>query len=225
MTTKLIVALDVNDLRKAKKLVEALRPAVKFFKVGSLLFTSSGPDIVKWLKQKRLKIFLDLKLYDIPNTVANTAKVITGMGVSMFTIHASGGKAMIRVCREAVESQARLLKIERPKIIAVTVLTSSNPKDVKSRVSQLASEALSAGADGLVCSVQEAQVLRRKFSHKPILICPGIRSASDKAADQKRVATAKDAKKAGADFIVVGRPIIEADSALDAAADIARLLE
>ncbi len=225
MKTELIVALDVGDIKKAKKLAEVLRPAVKFFKVGSFLFTSCGPDIVRWLKQKRLKVFLDLKLFDIPNTVASTAKAITGMGVSMFTIHASGGQEMIRACAEAVKAEARRLKIEKPKIIAVTVLTSSNPRDVKAQVSQLARQALEAGADGLVCSVQEAQMLRRKFSNNTILVCPGIRLASATSADQKRVATPKDAKKAGADFIVVGRPIIEADSALRAAVDIARLLK
>lgn len=225
MKTELIVALDVADIREAKKLVDILSPLVKFFKVGSFLFTSCGPDIVMWLKQKRLNVFLDLKLYDIPNTVANTAKVITQMGVSMFTIHASGGKEMIRACAETVKDEARRLKIERPKIIAVTVLTSSNPKDVKTQVSRLASLALSAGADGLVCSVQEAHMLRRKFSDKPILVCPGIRLTRGSLRDQKRVATPKDAKKAGASFIVVGRPIIEAESPFDAAVDISRLLE
>lgn len=225
MKTELIVALDVGDIKKAKKLVEILQPAVKFFKVGSFLFTSCGPDIVKWLKQKRLKVFLDLKLYDIPNTVASTAKAITGMGVSMFTIHASGGAEMIRACVDAVKAEARRLKIEKPKIIAVTVLTSSNPRDVKIQVSQLASQALHAGADGLVCSVQEARMLRKKFSHSTILVCPGIRLASAGSADQKRVATPRDAKKAGADFIVAGRPIIEAESPFDAAVDIARLLK
>lgn len=225
MKTELIVALDVGDIKKAKKLVEVLSPTVKFFKVGSFLFTACGPEIIKWLKQKRLNVFLDLKLYDIPNTVANTAKIIVGLGVSMFTIHASAGQEMIRACAQAVKDEARRLKKERPKIIAVTVLTSSNPMDVKTQVSQLARQALSAGADGLVCSVQEAQMLREKFPDNTILVCPGIRFASAGSADQKRIATPKDAKKAGANFIVVGRPIIEADSALSAAADIARLLE
>lgn len=225
MKPELIVALDVGDIRKAQKLVEVLRPEVKFFKVGSFLFTACGPDIVRQLKQKRLKVFLDLKLYDIPNTVANTARAITGMGVSMFTVHAAGGAEMIRACAEAVKDEARRLKIARPKIIAVTVLTSSNPRGVKTQVLRLASLALSAGADGLVCSVQEARMLRRKFSNNTILVCPGIRLISARSRDQRRVATPKDAKKAGADFIVVGRPIIEADSALSAAVDIVRLLE
>lgn len=222
--TQLIVALDVGEIKKARELVGSLSPKVRFFKVGGFLFTSCGPDVVRLLKEKKLKVFLDLKLYDIPNTVANTTKAITNMGVDMFTIHASGGEEMMRACVEAAQSQARLLKIEKPKIVAVTVLTSSEQACVKDRVLELAGQALSCGVDGLVCSVQEASQLRGKFSNKPILVCPGIRPANSAAEDQKRVATPEQARDADVDFIVVGRPIIDAGSPVEAAVNILNAL-
>ncbi|MBU2540332.1 MAG: orotidine-5'-phosphate decarboxylase [Candidatus Omnitrophica bacterium] len=225
MKTKLIVALDVDSFSKAKAIVNRLGPCVRAYKVGSQLFIASGIEIVLWLKRKHKNVFLDLKLHDIPNTVAASARQITKLGVYMFTIHATGGKVMMRGCVKAVRSEASRLKIKKPAVLAVTVLTSQKSTNTKRDVLRLAKEALSCGVDGIVCSVEEAHLLHRKLKHKFILVCPGIRSATNKKSDQKRIATPQQAKKAQVDFIVVGRPIIEAPSASLAAVNILNALK
>lgn len=215
---KLIVALDVNNLNQAKKLVNKLYPKVKFFKVGSQLFTSYGPEVIKFIKGKGAKVFLDLKFYDIPNTVANAARAATRLKVDIFNLHALGGIEMMSTALKAAKEEARKLKINRPKVIAVTVLTSQNIS-VKV-VLGLVNLARRAGLDGVVASAKEAQAIRRKRGKNFLIVTPGIRPASSGKNDQRRVATPKEAIQNGATYIVVGRPITEAKNPLKAAEDI-----
>lgn len=208
---RLIVALDVDSKRHAEKLVDLLYPQVKIFKVGLQLFTSAGDKIVTYIKNRGAKVFLDLKFFDIPNTVANASRAIVRLRVDMFTIHAQGGLLMMRQARAAVLEESRKLGIKPPLIIGVTVLTSEDNKgNILARVLSLAELAKKAGLSGVVCSVKEAKVLRDKIGKDFIIITPGIRLPTDKKGDQKRIATPKEAIKAGSTFLVVGRPIIEA---------------
>jgi len=210
VNTKLIVALDVDSLKKAKGLVKKLAPTVEIFKVGSQLFTICGSDIIKVIHKAGRKVFLDLKFHDIPNTVANAAKAATGLGVFMFDVHARGGIQMMRAAAAATKKEARKLKITKPKLIGITVLTSDKESEfTKNKVLKLARTAKFCGLDGIVCSVHEAKVIRRALGPKFSIITPGIRPKDRAVGDQKRVATPKAAKCASANFIVVGRPIIQ----------------
>lgn len=208
---KLIVALDLDNLEKAEELVDKLYPKVKYFKVGSQLFTNCGPEIIKFIKRKKAKVFLDLKFHDIPNTVASAASLATRLEVDIFNLHACGGTEMMKAALTASEKEAEKLKIKRPKIIAVTVLTSQ--KSSIEEVLKYASLAKQAGLDGVVASAQEAKAIREKMGKDFIIVTPGIRPGSfNKKDDQKRIATPKEAVENGADYIVVGRPIIEAEN-------------
>ncbi len=207
---KLIVALDVDNLEKAEELVDKLYPKVKFFKVGSQLFTNCGPEIIKFIKRKKAKVFLDLKFHDIPNTVASASLSATRLEVDIFNLHACGGAEMMKAALTASEKEAEKLKIKRPKIIAVTKLTSQ--KAPVEEVVELANQAKQAGLDGVVASAQEAKAIREKMGKDFIIVTPGIRPPFSAADDQKRVATPKEAIENGADYIVVGRPIIEAEN-------------
>lgn len=212
---KLIVALDVRYQRRAQDLVDVLYPQVKFFKVGLQLYISCGERIIRYIKRKGAKVFLDLKLHDIPNTVANAAREVVCLNISMFTIHTQGGFEMMKQAKEAVMNEAYLLRIKPPLIIGVTVLTSEDNKgNILSRVLRLASLAKQAGLDGIVCSAKEAKAVRKKLGKDFIIITPGIRLPTDKKQDQKRTATPKEAIKAGSNYLVVGRPIIEAKDPL-----------
>lgn len=213
----LIVALDRPSLREGLTLLERLPAAIAYVKIGLELFVAEGPDALQSLRQRKKNIFLDLKLHDIPNTVARAVAAAAGLGASMLTLHASGGRAMLQAAAQA----ARAHGAGAPKLIAVTALTSLAPADLaelgvqrqlSEHVLSLSTMALAAGMDGLVCSVHEAALLRQRLGPKPILITPGIRPAgSDQAAgDQKRIATPTLAVKAGASFLVVGRPILDA---------------
>ena len=223
---RLIVALDVDTKESALDLVEKLKNDVKIFKVGSELFTSCGPEIVSAVKQRGCGIFLDLKFYDIPNTVAKAAVAATRLGVSMLNVHASGGHDMMKLAREAVTIEAEELGIERPKLIAVTVLTSMDENGLKKigindtmekQVLKLAALAKEAGLDGVVASASEAKLIRRQLGSYFTIVTPGVRPDWADANDQKRVATPKEAILNGANYIVVGRPIIEAQDPLAAA--------
>jgi len=217
MKPELIVALDVDNEKRARELVDMLVPAVKFFKVGSL-FLSCGPAIVNYISEKGGQTFLDLKFYDIPQTVSNYAytgtstfdpyvrKQATPQGIFMMTVHARGGKEMLQAAVKGAKQRAEELKISRPFIVGVTVLTSETYAGVEKDVLERAKIAKDAGIDGVVCSVHEAAAVRREF----IIVTPGIRPAGAKTDDQKRIATIDDARAAGADYIVVGRPVIEA---------------
>jgi orotidine-5'-phosphate decarboxylase len=214
LTDRLIVALDVKSRAAADKVVEQLGDAVSFYKVGLSLFTRCGPDIVKKLKQKDKRVFLDLKYHDIPNTVAQAVLAASALNVDLLTVHASGGARMIAAAREAVGDAG-------PRILAVTLLTSFGVDDteqvwgkqlnsLREEVNRLAQLAHDAGAHGVIASPLEAEGLKRRHGAEFLVVTPGIRPAGSEMGDQVRAATPADALKAGADYLVVGRPIIEA---------------
>lgn len=217
---KLIVALDLDSYRKAARLVKMLSPYVKVFKVGNILFTQCGPKIVKYIHKRGAKVFLDLKYNDIPNTVSKAAVEATKMGVYMVNVHALSGKEAMRVTAKAVAQEAKKLHIFKPILVAVTVLTSLHEEDlaplglkdsVEENVLRLAGAAKESGLDGVVASPREIGIIKEKFGENFVVVTPGIRPAwaQDKG-DQKRVMTPAEAIKKGADFIVIGRPILEA---------------
>ncbi len=223
---RLIVALDTDNIEKAKAFIEKLIGKVKVFKVGSELFTACGPEIVRFINSKGAKVFLDLKFNDIPNTVARAVRVATRLNVFMFNVHIQGGIRMMEKAVAAAEEEAKALKIQRPVIIGVTQLTSMNQKDLaeiriekpmRDQVLHLAKLAQKSGLDGVVCSANEAKVVSWACGKDFLIVTPGIRPEWARAFDQKRVATPKEAVQLGADYIVVGRPIIEAQDPADAA--------
>lgn len=212
---ELIVAMDRPALREAGLVLNKLPRTLTWYKVGLELFTSEGPAALAWLGNAQKNIFLDLKLHDIPNTVARAVRAAAGQGVGMLTVHAAGGEAMLRSAVDAAKNNGQ----HAPKIIAVTVLTSLNQEDlnaagiqrtVSGQALALAELALKSGADGLVASFHEAEMLRRRFGKEFTLVVPGIRPSGSNCADQKRFATPAMAIQAGADFLVVGRPVIDA---------------
>ncbi len=211
-----IVALDRPSWPDADRLVSALGEEVTFYKVGLELFTSEGPGVVRELVGRGKRVFLDLKLHDIPNTAAGAARAAGRLGASLLTVHAAGGAAMVRAAVEAAAEASA----GRTRILAVTVLTSlgegrlpaSFPTDrpVASLVEALAAEALTAGAPGLVCAGSEVGGLRRRYGDAPLLVVPGTRPAGAGAQDQVRVVTPQAALEAGANWLVVGRAVTEA---------------
>lgn len=217
-TPKLILALDVDTFAKAKYFVDLLYPKVKIFKVGVQLFAASGREIIRYIKAKGADVFLDLKFFDIPNTVANAAREVVRMkAVSMFTLHAQGGPEMMRKTRQAVKEEAAKSGVKPPLLIGVTVLTSEkNRGNILPSVLKLTKLAKEAGLQGVVCSVKEAKSIRKKFGKNFIIVTPGIRLAQDKKADQKRTATAKEAYESGSNYLVIGRPILEAKNPVEA---------
>lgn len=208
----LIIALDVDSFSKAKRMVDLLLPKIKIFKVGLQLFLNCGYKIIPEIKKRRTEVFLDLKFYDIPNTVSNAVREAVRLKVKMLTMHISGGKEMLELAVKTARKEAKKLKIKRPLLIGVTVLTSqeTNPK----KVLELAKLGLNCGLDGVVCSVKEVALLRKKIKKKFIIVTPGIRPNTKTSDDQKRVATAQRAIKLGSDFLVIGRPVLEAKNPL-----------
>ncbi|HDZ77271.1 MAG TPA: orotidine-5'-phosphate decarboxylase [Candidatus Omnitrophica bacterium] len=207
--TGLIVALDVDNLSKAEEFIDLLYPEVEIFKIGSQLFTLYGPEVVKMVHKKGAKVFLDLKFHDIPNTVANAAIAATRLNVFMFNVHAQGGLEMMKRTKEAAEVEANKLGAKPPLIIGVTVLTSTSENStIKPLVATLTEDVDKAGLDGVVASVKEAGFIRSNFGSKFIIVTPGIRLKNATNDDQKRIATPLDAVEAGANYIVVGRPIL-----------------
>ncbi len=228
---RLIIALDVDSGEKALGLVKKLKSDVKFFKVGLELFGSCGPRIVQDIKRSGCEVFLDLKFHDIPTTVAKAAVSVTGLGAYMFNVHALGGYDMMKRCGDAVKAEAARLKITRPKVIAVTVLTSMDQAslgkvgvgcNIQDEVVNLARLAKDAGLDGVVASPEEARMIRDDAGDDFIIVTPGVRPSWAATDDQKRIATPKDAVSGGADFIVVGRPITAANDPAEAARKILR---
>lgn len=223
----LIVALDVEKREEATALVSDLSGVVDFFKVGSRLFTAEGPQMVRELLDSGVRIFLDLKFHDIPATVAGSVRAATGLGVRMMTLHASGGLDMMRAAAAEAAETAEALRIERPILVGVTVLTSLSRDDlsfvmpvdgpISDLVLKLAERAQEAGLDGIVASVEEAPDIKKRFGTEFIVVTPGIRPAGAESEDQKRVATPRRAAEAGSDYLVVGRPIIRASSPARAA--------
>jgi orotidine-5'-phosphate decarboxylase len=233
---KLIVALDVETPAAALSLVQQLHGTAGMFKIGSQLFTLAGPQIVKDVISTGAKVFLDLKFHDIPHQVANTARSAAQLGVSLFTVHASGGMEMMQRAVEAVAQVAERDGMPRAKVLAVSVLTSmdantlaqigvnASPEESVRRLVKLAAQA---GVDGVVASPQEARDIRATVNNPDFLIVtPGIRPAADAAADdQRRVATPAAALRAGASYLVVGRPITAAADPVAAAREIAAEME
>jgi orotidine-5'-phosphate decarboxylase len=226
--TKLIVALDVDTLDKALDIVDAAGTEVEWYKIGSQLFCEAGPKAVQALKERGKKVFLDLKFHDIPNTVANAVTAGVEMGADIVNVHASGGSEMMRA---AVDAAAKIADpdAEPPLIIAVTVLTSMDAPGLTSalnaekevqpanHVTHLAKLAKSAGMNGVVCSAKEIELIKDACGTDFVLVVPGIRPAGSALGDQKRVMTPAEAAAKGADFIVVGRPVIKAANPAEAA--------
>ena len=211
MKSKLIVALDVDTFEEAARLVQVTRDVVDVFKVGSQLFTRVGPRILTLLHEQGRECFLDLKFHDIPSVVANAVAAAAALKVSLLTIHACGGAEMLRAAA-AVPN--------RPRLLGVTVLTSVGG-NVQAEVLRLAKLAKECGLDGVIASPHEIRPIREAMGKDFLIVTPGIRPANAKSADQKRVMTPAEAVAAGASYIVVGRPIIEADDPARAAANIA----
>jgi orotidine-5'-phosphate decarboxylase len=220
-----IVALDFPDAATALELTRRLDPAHCRVKVGKELFTATGPALIEALREQSFEVFLDLKFHDIPNTVAGACRAAAALGVWMVNVHASGGRAMMRAARAALEGMPR-----RPLLTAVTVLTSLSAPELpevglsgtpQDNVLRLASLARAAGLDGVVCSAQEARALRAALGEGFVLVTPGIRMADDSAGDQSRVVTPREAIMAGATYLVVGRPVTRAP---DPQAALARIL-
>lgn len=221
---KIIVALDYPDASSALALAGRLSPGICRLKVGKELFTAAGPALVEQLMHRDFEVFLDLKFHDIPNTTAQACKAAASMGVWMVNVHALGGRKMMEAAREALAGF-----VARPKLIAVTVLTSMGPTDLTDigiretpaeMVLRLAALAQESGLDGVVCSAQEAGLLRQQCGRKFCLVTPGIRPANAAVQDQTRIMTPRAALEAGSSYLVIGRPITQADDPLRALQDI-----
>ena len=214
-----IVALDVPDVDRALSLAEQLAAIVGTFKIGSELFTTAGPEIVRRIRGTGASVFLDLKFHDIPHTVARSVAAATRLDVQMLTVHASGGPEMLKAAENAAQEAARQLGRPAPLVLGVTVLTSMDAQELASvgqtadpsvQAERLAMVAAQAGLRGLVCSPLEVATLRRKLPAPMHLVTPGIRGPDDTAGDQKRTMNAREAIAAGATWLVVGRPICTA---------------
>ena len=217
---RIIIALDVQTKEEGIALVSKLKGA-RTFKVGLELFTAEGPALFKKLKALRKDVFLDLKLHDIPNTVAGAVRSAFRHGVQMMTIHTSGGREMMAKAAETARQISVELNRPKPVLLGVTVLTSLKESelaevgvtaDVRSQVLRLAGLAKAAGLDGVVCSPQEIEALRKEFGRELVIVTPGIRPLWAAAQDQKRILTPAEAVAKGADFLVIGRPITGAAS-------------
>jgi orotidine-5'-phosphate decarboxylase len=229
MRNPIIVALDVPSAEQALKLAEQVAPAVGAFKIGKELFVSAGPDIVKRVRATGASVFLDLKFHDIPNTVAKAVAAAVRLDVQMLTIHTSGGAEMMSAAEQSAQATAKQLGQPAPLVLGVTVLTSSNNQtlaeigcepDTEKQVTRLAELAVKAGLRGLVCSPLEIVALRKILPASIQLVTPGIRTGAEKADDQKRTLSPREAMQAGASWLVVGRPIYAAPNPRAAAEQI-----
>jgi orotidine-5'-phosphate decarboxylase len=226
---RIIVALDFPDAKSASALAARLDPEACAVKVGKELFTAAGPDLVRELVRRGFRVFLDLKFHDIPNTVAQACIAATRLGVWMINVHAAGGNAMLTAARDAIAKSAAAEGRARPLLIAVTVLTSLGADDLaaigiagtaEAQVLRLARLAQVSGLDGVVCSAQEAAMLRTACGADFKLVTPGIRLAGTQTHDQARVMTPEAAIAAGADYLVIGRGVTGAADPLRALHDI-----
>jgi len=224
---RLIVALDVESLTEAERLLDRLQGLATRFKIGSQLFTAAGPAAVELVQKRGAEVFLDLKFHDIPNTVAGAAREATRMGVLMFNVHASGGRAMMKAAAESAATTARETGGRRPIVLAVTVLTSLDrgalsrelavAASVEGHVLHLTRMAAESGLDGCVASPNEIAALRTNQGAGWVIVTPGVRPAGSDSGDQSRIATPRAAVQAGAHYLVVGRPITAASDPARAA--------
>ena len=226
---RLIAALDFPTVEAAQQAVKDIGDAVSYYKVGMELYYAAGNDMIRFLKENGKKVFLDLKLQDIPNTVASALKVETTLGVDMINVHAVGGKKMMEAAAKAVKEKAEELGIERPKLLAVTILTSMDEEQfadlnynntIAEQVVSLAKLAKAAGLDGVVASPKEAAAIRKACGPDFLIVTPGVRPAGSALDDQSRVTTPAQAFANGSSHIVVGRPIMKAEDRKEAAAAI-----
>lgn len=220
MRNPVLLALDVPAAEHAFTLVEQLTPLVAGFKIGSELFTSSGPEIVRRVRAGGRQVFLDLKFHDIPNTVAKAVAAATRLDVQMLTIHTAGGFEMMRAAEESAQKTAQQSGRTPPLVLGVTVLTSMDSNalaevgldaNVGRQVERLATLAVRAGLRGLVCSPLEITALRQIVPEHVQLVAPGIRAGTEKSDDQKRTLSAREAIEVGANWLVIGRPIYAAE--------------
>ena len=227
---KLIVALDIDNLSQARDLVKELKDSVGLFKIGHQLFTRSGPSAVAMVHEEGGKVFLDLKYYDIPHTVKNAVEAAVNLKVAMLNVHTLGGRAMMKAAAEAVRSKARAIIVTPPILLGVTVLTSLSDADlahvginapVAEEVMQLAALAYSSGLNGVVASPHEISPIRKVCPAEFLIVTPGVRLPDAAGDDQKRVLTPRQAIEAGADYVVIGRPILHASDPKTAAQKIA----
>jgi orotidine-5'-phosphate decarboxylase len=216
---KLIFALDVSTAREAGVLIRQLKDSVGMFKVGKQLFLREGPRILSYIQERGSEVFLDLKFHDIPQTVARASVEATRLGAAMFNVHASGSSAMMKESVRQVRRACRTEHLRRPRMLAVTVLTSLSSEDlslvgvytpIQDQVLRLALLAQEAGMDGVVASPQEIRTIREACGPRFLIVTPGIRRSTDAMGDQHRVTGPAEAVAAGADFVVVGRPIRDA---------------
>jgi len=215
---KLILALDVSDVKYAIEIVDKFKDYVGIFKVGLELFTAAGPGIVQEINQREKRVFLDLKFHDIPNTVIKAALNATRLGVYMFNLHASGGLEMMCRCREAVVDLCLKENFHKPKLLGVTVLTGLSQEvlrdelgiqhSLRNHVKQLSKLSTEAGLDGVVASGHEVALIRNHFGKGFLIVTPGIRTSWSPPDDQKRTMTPRQAIREGADYIVLGRAVL-----------------
>ena len=217
---RLIVALDVSTMDAMKSIVSSLGDSVSFYKVGMELFYAEGDQTVRYLQEHGKHVFLDLKLHDIPNTVAHGVSSLTRLGANLITIHGQGGPIMMKAAAEAARESAEKLGIERPKLLAITVLTSFDEESwtsiggqlpIADQVIRLAKLAKESGMDGVVCSALEARMIREACGPDFLIVTPGIRPYFAATNDQKRIATPSSALQDGASRLVIGRPITQAE--------------
>ena len=222
---KIIFALDVEHFTEAQRWVNILKDQVGIFKVGKQLFTHAGPKVVDMIRKKNQRVFLDLKFHDIPNTVAKAGEEATKLEVTMFNLHALGGLEMMKKTVEASRNAAKSLGIPKPLVLAVTILTSMDDDVMKEvgiqgpileEVGRLASLSMKAGVDGVVASPQEIGIIRERCGKNFLVVTPGIRLPSEKKDDQRRTLSPQEAISAGADYLVIGRPIKEAKDPIEA---------
>ena len=224
---KIIVALDVDKVEEALALTDKLSPYVGMFKVGMQLFYKAGPEVVRHIKKEGVKVFLDLKLHDIPNTVGQAARGLSGLGADIIIVHAAGGTSMMRSAVEAVKGSAVAMNIPVPMVISVTVLTSIDQNifnqevgiqgEIKNRVRTWSLLTKDSGLDGVVASPQEISIIREACGKDFKIITPGIRPTWAAAGDQRRIMTPAEAVLHGASYLVVGRPITGAQDPVLAA--------
>lgn len=228
---RLIFALDVEHFGEAQRLVGLLRGHIGLFKVGKQIFTHAGPKVIDMIRRKGEHVFLDLKFHDIPNTVAKAGEEAAKLGASMFTVHSMGGYEMMKRAVESSRNVAKQLNVPKPLILAVTILTSMDQATLEEvgiqtpledQVIRLAALAKKAGVSGVIASPREISLIRKHCGPDFLIVTPGVRPVSATKDDQKRTLTPGEAVRAGADYIVVGRPIKDAEDPVKAADEIVR---